>query len=395
MSSTQLIEQARALIESSQNEKALQILTAEYEANQTNVEFLQIFGEVLLENNDLETGYSVLVQACELDPHGDKGVEKFLYLGQMIGGVDGITSLEVGLAKLNNQLNLVQLDNGNHDKLLVELLKLYTSKQSLVNYLIKKLNQGIFAQIEIWMTDLCMEPEAETKCNELIDFSLKLDAKNPEALSLLASIRISQQRNDEAKDSLMKSWELFQIKKKTLEDAANDIKLKGDSGDENADSFEVGLEYVELIQPLLTLARFAIELELYDLAITISSNVQDINEDILDVYYYEALANLFCAKKLYWDQNNSKVDDYRDLDLSNLLNSKDETIVSRVNDAKSALTQGFKIINSNSVETADPELVDQVQALLSELGGPVMSELMPKRNEDETGWEDEIPSDED
>ena len=28
------------------------------------------------------------------------------------------------------------------------------------------------------MTDLCMEPEAESKCNELIDYSLQLDDNN-------------------------------------------------------------------------------------------------------------------------------------------------------------------------------------------------------------------------
>ena len=42
------------------------------------------------------------------------------------------------------------------------------------------------------MTDLCMEPEAESKCNELIDYSLQLDDNNnPESYSLLSSIRIS------------------------------------------------------------------------------------------------------------------------------------------------------------------------------------------------------------
>lgn len=390
--STSLIEKARGLLELSQGEKALEILSPEFETSGQNIEFLQIFGECLLENNDLETGYSVLLQACELDPHGDKGTEKFLYLGQMIGGTDGITSLEVGLAKLNNQLSLVDENKGDDDSLLVEYSKLYNTKESLRGYLIKKLNQGIFAQIEIWMTDLCMEPEAESKCDELISFSLKLDSENPEALSILASIRISQQRNDEARESLTKSWELFQAKKVKLEEAANSIK---ENGEEQSDSFEVGVEYVELIQPLLTLSRFAIELELYDLAITISSNVQDINENILDVYYYEGLSHILHSKKVYFENAKPKVEDYRDVDIKLLLKSKDEQITARVTDAKSALTQGYKIINSEAVETADPELVDQVQSLLTELGGPIMSELIPKRTEDETGWEDEIVSDED
>jgi hypothetical protein len=399
--STQLVEKARALLESSQYDSALQLLSPELGKNSDNVEFLQIFGECLLENNDLDNAYDVLVKACQLDPHGDKGTEKFLYLGQMIGGVDGLNSLEIGLAKLNHQLNLLTQNQINDDPLLSQLSKLYTTNETLKAYLVKKLNQGIFAQIEIWMTDMCMEPEAEAKCNELIEFSLGLDKENPETFSLLASIRISQQRNDEAKESLVQSWTLFQQKKAQLEQAANSIRNtenndnNNNNDNDNNDAFEVGVEYVELIQPLLTLSKFAIELEQYEIGATITSNIQDINENILDTYYYEALAYLFAAKQLYHQtQNpNPKNEDYRDVDNKELLKCCDVEVANKVKEAKSSLTNGYKIINSDGVETADPELVEQVNALLIELGGPVMSELMPARNEDETGWEDEIQSD--
>jgi tetratricopeptide (TPR) repeat protein len=291
-------------------------------------------------------------------------------------------------------LNLLTQNQINNDELLSQLSKLYTTNAALKSYLVKKLNQGIFAQIEIWMTDLCMEPEAEAKCNELIDFSLGLDKENPETFSLLASIRISQQRNDEAKESLIQSWNLFQQKKAQLEQAANSIRnAENNENNENNDAFEVGVEYVELIQPLLTLSKFAIELEQYETAATITSNIQDINENILDTYYYEALSYLFAAKYLYHQAQNPKIEDYRDVDNKELLKSSNVEVANKVKEAKSSLTNGYKIINSDAVETADPELVEQVNALLSELGGPVMSELMQARNEDETGWEDEIHSD--
>ncbi|KAK6203210.1 uncharacterized protein RJT21DRAFT_119350 [Scheffersomyces amazonensis] len=382
-----LVARARALLQSSQSEKALEILTPDFETYNADVNYLQIFGETLLENNDLENAYEVLVKACELDPTAENGVEKFFYLGQIIGGHDGIDSLNVGLQKLQNQLEII--NSNTTDKLLIELSTLYKTKESLISYLIKKLNQGIFAKIEIWMTDLCMEDEAETQCNELINYSLQLDNQNPEALSLLSSIRISQQRNEEAKQALLKSWELFQIKKSQLEEAANKHQQ------EDIDSFEVGLEYVDLIQPLLTLAKFAIELELYDITITIVSNVQDINENILDTYYYEALANLFSAKQLLNSQTPHE-EDYREIDTELLVKSTIPEIQSLLKDIKSSLTQGYKIINSdNLVADLDPGLIEQVELLLKQVGGPVMSELLPTRaNEDEEGWEDEIESEE-
>ncbi|KAK6455495.1 uncharacterized protein RJT20DRAFT_128749 [Scheffersomyces xylosifermentans] len=395
--SEEVVAKARALLQSSQADKALELLAPQYETNGENVIFLQIFGETLLENNQLEDAYNVLVKACELDPQAEQvsGTEKFFYFGQIVGGQDGINALDIGLQRLQYQLQLLEGEQGEQDAALVELAKLYTTKQQLRTYLIKKLNQGIFAKIEIWMTDLCMEEEAEQQCNDLIDFSLSLDPQNPEALSLLASIRISQQRNDEAKESLLKSWELFKEKKTKLEDAANELQ-NGASEDEEKDSFEVGLEYVELIQPLSTLARFAIELELYDTAITIASNTQDINDSILESYYYEALANLFNAKKIYFAEtgNKNQEEDYRDIETKVLSKSKNTQIQSLLAEARSSLTQGFKVINSEAVEDADPGLVEQVQELLTELGGPVMSELMPPRRNDgeEEGWEDEIES---
>lgn len=390
---SQLIADARALLQFSQAEKALELLTPIFESNSCNVPFLQIFGETLLENNDLENAYNVLIKACELDPTGDQGTEKFLYLGQIIGGSDGLKYLDNGLNKLSVQLNAINEDKGEDDNILVELSKVYKTKEQLQKYFIKKLNQGIFAKIEIWMTDLCMEPEAEDQCNDLIAYSLELDDQNPESLSLLSSIRISQQRVDEAKEALKTSWTLFQDKKTKLEEAANNLQI--DSEEKNqSDSFEVGLEYMELIQPLLTLARFAIELELYEIAITISSNSQDINENILESYYYEALANILSAKQIAYKIQSSNVEDYRDLEIKELMKSQNSDIKAFIDEAKSALTQGYKITQTDSVD-ADPELIDQVLSLVDEVGGPIISELMPQRLEaEEEGWEEEINSDE-
>lgn len=386
MSIEQLIANSRALLQTSQAEKALSLLSPQFEEQAGNVEFLQIFGETLLENNDLETAYEVLMKACELDSDGSQGTEKYFYLGQIIGGQDGLNSLDIGLNRLYQQVTLINEDKGETDPILVGLSTLYTTKDELKKYLVKKLNQGIFAKIEIWMTDLCMEPEAEEKCNELIEYSLSLDPESGEALSLLSSIRISQQRNEEAIEALTKSWTIFQAKKTILEDASNKVKLGLAK-----DAFEVGLEYVELIQPLLTLSKFAIELELYDIATSISSNIQDINEDVLDAYYVESLSNLFGAKKLLSTTNPTE-GDYRDITIAALKVSKNEEIKTSLSETKSSLTQAFRIINTDGCD-ADPELIELVKQLLQEVGGPNMGELMSKRVKDDTNWEEEIVSD--
>lgn len=378
------IHRARALLQSSQEQKALELLAPAATQHPDNVPLLEIFGQTLLEVNDVETAYSVLIKAAELDPEATQGVDKFLYLGQIIGGRDGCDYLDVALARLLTQLEKVAA-NSQDDASLVELAKVYPTSEALSQYLIKKLNQGIFAEIEIWMTDLCMEPEAEEQCDKLISHSLALDDQNPEALSLLALIRISQQRNDEAKDSLLKSWELFQAKKRSLE-------VNQSEGGE-----ELSFEYIELVQPLLGLARFAIELAMYDVGPLISASISEINDNALDCYYYEALCHILKAKLAYSELHPSETD-YRELDTALVVKSDDAAIQAAVAEAKSALTQGYRVINSANAEASDPDVVDQVNEMLQEVGGPVMAELMPERrtnDDDEEGWEDEIVSDDD
>jgi thioredoxin-like negative regulator of GroEL len=53
------------------------------------------------------------------------------------------------------------------------------------------------------------DPAAESNCEELLKSALQVDPENTEALQTLASVRMSQQRPDEAKEILQKaslSW---------------------------------------------------------------------------------------------------------------------------------------------------------------------------------------------
>jgi Tetratricopeptide repeat len=50
------------------------------------------------------------------------------------------------------------------------------------------------------------DPAAESNCEELLKAALQVDPENTEALQTLASVRMSQQRPDEAKEILQKAW---------------------------------------------------------------------------------------------------------------------------------------------------------------------------------------------
>ncbi|KAF8273234.1 hypothetical protein EI94DRAFT_1769314 [Lactarius quietus] len=73
--------------------------------------------------------------------------------------------------------------------------------------------RALIGQVEIWMDpayDLCFDPAAESNCEELLKAALQVDPENTEALQSLASVRMSQQRPEEAKGILEKAWSTWQ-----------------------------------------------------------------------------------------------------------------------------------------------------------------------------------------
>ena len=53
------------------------------------------------------------------------------------------------------------------------------------------------------------EEDAEQKCEEYLNKAMELDFSNPEVYQLLASVRLSQQKHDDAKIALEKSLDLW------------------------------------------------------------------------------------------------------------------------------------------------------------------------------------------
>ncbi|KAH8920598.1 hypothetical protein BT69DRAFT_1321334 [Atractiella rhizophila] len=62
---------------------------------------------------------------------------------------------------------------------------------------------------ELYLTDLCFEPEAEEKCEQFLLEAVSIYDADPEVYQTLASVRLSQQRPDEAQQAIVKSWSLW------------------------------------------------------------------------------------------------------------------------------------------------------------------------------------------
>jgi hypothetical protein len=78
--------------------------------------------------------------------------------------------------------------------------------------LTRELSAGLVCIAELWMTDLCFEEGAEERCEQAAAQAIEADNTNADAFQVQASLRISQQRPDEAWESLMRGYSLWKAK---------------------------------------------------------------------------------------------------------------------------------------------------------------------------------------
>ncbi|KAH9037791.1 hypothetical protein EDB85DRAFT_2132319 [Lactarius pseudohatsudake] len=125
--------------------------------------------------------------------------------------------------------------------------------------------RALIGQVEIWMDpayDLCFDPAAEANCEELLKAALQVDPENTEALQSLASVRMSQQRPEEAKGFLEKAWSTWQ----DLE--ADDLRLPP-------------------IASRLSLTKLFLELSLFTPALMVLQGIMASDDEEVEAWYLE------------------------------------------------------------------------------------------------------------
>ena len=357
--------------------------------------YLQTLGEAYLETSNVESAYTVLSQACELDPIAQEGIEKFFHLGQIIGGENGVQLLEIGIARLIQQAQVIEsLSKGeiqvdeNLDSGIKILLQAYGDEDKISEYITSKLTQGIAAIVEIWMTDLCMLPQAEAECEKWTTTLTDMCSHNPETHSIIASIRISQQRPQDAAKEIELSWNLFQKKKQGLEDIANT--------NENIDPDEIEMIYIEMYQPLVTLSKYAIECGMFETAADIASSARDINEEGVEALYVEGFANYLEALRIQHDVPVADAANIgREFENYKLKKgvSKADPSFEYINNSRLALSSAVKsLYDTELAAQVDQELQVTIRELLEKVGGFLAKEE-DNSGINESNWENEIGDD--
>lgn len=219
--STLLAEASTFLISSSPSEALPLALRAESlirssspVANLVLLPSLILLAQIHLELGDGDTARAYFLKAVKLDPDGEiaesegGGAEKFLWLAQLSeeGGRESVDWFERGCEVLRKHIDHLEkeiLESRNADE----------ERDAQVDVDLKekkrKLAEALCGVVEIYMTDLSLEPDAEEQCESLIAEALIVAPNSPEPLQTLASVRISQLKTEEAKTALSKSLNLW------------------------------------------------------------------------------------------------------------------------------------------------------------------------------------------
>lgn len=225
-------------------------LKEQFQCDKTNLEICQLLAEAYFEIGDLESALEFTQQSLKLDPTGTRGgFDKFMWHAQILGGFEGLKWYRSGVDGLKDQALTVSTSGLAAPE---------------CTQLRQKVCSGLNGMIEIWLTDLCMEPDAEQMCERLVAEALMVDDANPEVWSILGNIRISQCRQGDAESALEKSWSLWL-----------------DHGEVDGSQ----------IPSLIRLTQSLIEVGCLETAIDITTALSRLDDQVPDLYYLNAVAH--------------------------------------------------------------------------------------------------------
>ena len=205
----ELLAEAAALLQQSQPELALPLAEKAVRGleNRTTSSInpaagICLLAEIQLELGDVDAAHKNFTQAVNIDPVGSYiGADALLWLAQLCedGGRKSIELFERATDILRKRIND-----------LVNKIKHTAELQTELLYLKRKLSDALCSMAEIYMTDLSLEADAETKCESFVAEALLITPDSPTALQTLASVRISQLNTADAQAALRRSLGLWQ-----------------------------------------------------------------------------------------------------------------------------------------------------------------------------------------
>ncbi|KAJ2084224.1 hypothetical protein H4R24_000166 [Coemansia sp. RSA 988] len=237
----QLLTKTQELMDDNNYEDALKVIVQAINLDERNLKALLLAAVIQLESGDVEPAINCLLRCVEISP--DRGFEKYMYLGQFTVELESVRYYQLGVDALQRDLEEIP-KNSEHAVALR-----------------RKVAEAYVAMTEIFLTDCCFETNAEEKCEEYLKLGAAVDPNCPEVYQTMASVRLSQDRPDDARECLTKSMALWSDK------------------DQN------DLTQIPSYDNRLGLVRLLLELDNKDQALGILERLQKEDDESVDLWY--------------------------------------------------------------------------------------------------------------
>ncbi|KAL0573692.1 hypothetical protein V5O48_008263 [Marasmius crinis-equi] len=270
-----LLEKAQSLITQCDYELALRFIQRILDQQPSHAEAKELRGVVQLEMGDVDAAKQTFLSLLppSADAPSPPPPSAHLYLAQ-ISDDDPQTALQhyqaaidIMLVNLKGKERAVEGGNDDDIELRTNIVRAY------------------IGQVEIWMDpsyDLCFAPEAEKTCEDLLESALRVDADNSEVLQALASVRMSQQRPEDAKQCLERAWSSWK-------------------------DLDIDDPKIPPIETRLSLVKLFLELSLFTPALLVLHGVMSSDDEEVEAWYLEGWCYFLMAEQA--KENGGTLDD--------------------------------------------------------------------------------------
>ncbi|KAL9651646.1 hypothetical protein ABK040_001591 [Willaertia magna] len=234
--------------------KALSKGIQQFKNNPRVYELQFLLGEIYLEQGDPLNATVFLKQAIQSNP---QHFPSYMYLGQVSQGKTSVDYFSKGLILIEEA---VKNQNNNQQIPIEELQKLYI--------------QGLCSICELYMTDLCFEPNAEQECERCVELAKNMYQTTPleqwdiHLLQTLSHLRMCQNKPEEGKV-------MMQVVAKNIIDEGNRLKEEQTGYSEMLNNYDFKL----------STSKNLIELQMYQEAKEILEQLKENFDEVVDLWY--------------------------------------------------------------------------------------------------------------
>ena len=239
---------------------------------------LCLLAEIQLEIGDADSARSNYQKAVSLDPEKTLGAEVWFSLAQLSvkGGQESIDFYESGTQILRQK---IQASPDEFDD---------------VEEWIPRLGDALCAMAEVYMTDLSWEEDAEQRCEALVTEAVALCPDRPGVLQTLANVRISQERDEEARSILRTSMESWSgpLGKKTIDGEVVDAEDDGTLPE---------------FATRISLVRLLMEVGMEQEAVQVCGRLVSEDDESVEAWYLNGWGQILLAEKTQDDEEVMKL----------------------------------------------------------------------------------------